>query len=59
MINRKVNLDYIMTETKINNEEVEFYDRQIRLWGLEAQNRYFSLLNLNLINILEFDSLQY
>jgi len=24
---------------KISKEEAEVYDRQIRLWGLEAQNR--------------------
>jgi len=31
-----------MTEiNKINSDEFELYDRQIRLWGLDAQNRYF------------------
>lgn len=30
----------IMTEiNKINSDEFELYDRQIRLWGLDAQNR--------------------
>lgn len=23
----------------VSNEEAELYDRQIRLWGIEAQNR--------------------
>jgi hypothetical protein len=26
-------------------DEASLYDRQIRLWGLEAQNRYVPLLN--------------
>lgn len=25
---------------EISNAEAELYDRQIRLWGLEAQNRF-------------------
>jgi hypothetical protein len=28
------------TNLVINDEEAELYDRQIRLWGLDAQNRY-------------------
>lgn len=26
-------------QNNISNEEAEVYDRQIRVWGLEAQNR--------------------
>lgn len=28
---------------ELSKDETEIYDRQIRLWGLEAQNRYVSL----------------
>ena len=27
------------SKTTVSNEEAELYDRQIRLWGLEAQSR--------------------
>ena len=27
------------TEVKISSDELAVYDRQIRLWGLDAQNR--------------------
>jgi molybdopterin/thiamine biosynthesis adenylyltransferase len=32
-----------MTMEGISNEEVALYDRQIRVWGIEAQKRYTSL----------------
>jgi ubiquitin-like 1-activating enzyme E1 A len=28
-----------MSSKTVSNEEAELYDRQIRLWGLEAQTR--------------------
>ena len=27
------------SKTTVSNEEAELYDRQIRLWGLEAQSK--------------------
>lgn len=42
----------VFTNTKheeISQAEAELYDRQIRLWGLEAQNRY---TNESLLNII-------
>lgn len=30
----------------ITEAEAELYDRQIRLWGLDAQKRYFKVANV-------------
>ena len=30
---------------ELSKDETEIYDRQIRLWGLEAQNRYVTLIH--------------
>ena len=31
-------------QQQISTDETQIYDRQIRLWGLEAQNRFLSIL---------------
>ena len=33
-----------MSENKLTEAEAELYDRQIRLWGLDAQKRYLSVI---------------
>lgn len=37
---------YTSWMTEISKDELALYDRQIRLWGLEAQKRYISLLTI-------------
>lgn len=29
-----------MSETQLSTDEAELYDRQIRLWGIESQEKY-------------------
>ena len=40
--------------TSISADEAALYDRQIRLWGLDAQKRYNTVLNQLLLIYHEF-----
>ena len=45
----------VITEESMSADEQKLYDRQIRLWGLDAQKRYAATLRLSL-GILLLDS---
>lgn len=36
-------LNFLVPMNEISKEELALYDRQIRLWGLEAQKKYLFL----------------
>jgi hypothetical protein len=44
---------------KISGDEAQIYDRQIRLWGLEAQNRFGVSINCSNIYNLKVKASQF
>ena len=43
-----------MDKEELTEHEDALYDRQVRVWGADAQRRYFTCLNLDGLIIMDY-----